>query len=163
MNKTVSRKLGVILLFSIYAVLLYLLSTSVIAVNVFVFYSILITSLGLTYSLIHLEKYPVQPVLVVLTVQFILYLIYKETTNIGNINELMLSIDMIFGGIFVIVGSKIGKAFTSILLPVQKYFHSIGLKFSIPVIAGIIGFLISYFLIKTEIAFILPLPLPLYG
>ena len=157
MNRAVSKVLGLILLFSIYALILFLISTGVI-INIFVFYSTLIVSLGLAYSLIHIKKYPIQLVSVVLIVQFILYLIFREAINIGNINELMLSFDLVFGAIFVIVGPKIGEAFTFVLSPIQKYIYSIGLKFSIPVIAGILCFIISYISIRTEIAFLLPLP-----
>lgn len=104
--------------------------------------------MGLAYSFLYQKNYPVQVILVILVVEFILYQIFgQRTQQIAFVARIYL-INLLLGTVLVIFGSIIGKAVTFILSPVQKIFQSIGLNFSIPVTAGILSFIISFVLLS---------------
>lgn len=159
MNKTVSKLLGLLLLFCMCAGFVIISIPPYIDISMYVLFSILIIGFGFVYSLLHQEQYPIQLVLMVLAVDFILYKMFSSSIDRLNTLGFLLSVNVIFGLVFSIIGSRISKAFSFVLAPIQSYLSSIGIKFSIPVISGILGLIIGYILLKTEIAYIIsPLP-----
>lgn len=159
MNKTVSRLLGLLLLFCMCVGLIIIFTPPYIDISMYVFFPVLIIGFGFVYSLLHQEQYPVQLVLMVLAVNFILYKMFSSNIDRLNTIGFLVSVNIIFGLMFSIIGSRISRAFGFVLEPLQNYLSSIGLKFSIPVISGILGLIVGYILLKTEIAYIIsPLP-----
>lgn len=107
----------------------------------------LIAAMGLAYTVMHQEKYPTKVVSIVYVCEILLFIIYgRDGADVVLVNTLVWLI--ILGVIFTLLGPRLGKAITFILSPIQKYFHSIGLKLSIHVIAGIIGFVITCIFLK---------------
>lgn len=111
-----------------------------------IIYAGFIMAMGLAYTIIHREKYPLKVVLVVLVVEFILLKIFEDDARLWEVRVELIRYSTIAAMVFTLIGPTIGKAFTFILSPLQRYLQSIGLKFDIPVIAGIIGFIIGFIL-----------------
>lgn len=150
MNKIVSIILGILTLISVWY-FFFVVSADVPANNeieILISLCLVTLGMGLAYSFLHRKDYPVQVILVVLVVEFILYQIFGQGTQQITFRANILVINLLLGTVLVIFGSIIGKAVTFILSPVQKIFQSIGLNFSIPVTAGILSFIISFVLLS---------------
>lgn len=146
MNKIVSIILGILTLISVWYFFIIVSADS--EIESLIFLGLLTLGMGLAYSFLHQKDYPVQVILVVLVVEFILYQIFGQGTRRIIFGANIILINLYSGTVLVIFGSIFSKAVTLILSPVQKFFQSIGLNFSIPVTAGILSFIISFVLLS---------------
>lgn len=154
MSKIVSIILGILILsgswivFRIYGDKVYYNSTELLLL-----YAGFIFSVGIAYTVIHQEKYPLSTVLTLLIVQFALLKLFEDSAPSGNIRGQLIMNTIIPAMMFALIGPKLGKAFAFILSPVQKYFSKIGLRFNIPIVTGIIGFVVGCILFGSESLF----------
>lgn len=143
MNKVVSVILGLLILIGSGALLFNMAKG--LAFNDprgILLYFGMIAATGLSYTVIHQERYPVKVVSIVYISTILLLIMFgrdSSGTIIAN-SILLLSVPSL---LFILLGSRLGKAITFILSPIQKYCQKIGLKLSTHVIAGIIGFTIA--------------------
>lgn len=152
MDKTVERIVGLSILIGFWFSFMTIPFSDKISDEVFYLGTLL--GLGLIYSLLHQKKYPVQVILVVIAVEFILKQLEGQGVSRVLFNFLVINVNLYLGTLFAVFGPHIAKVFTSVLSPLQRYFNSIGLKMSIPVIAGILAFIITYFLFVSDIIYI---------
>lgn len=103
----------------------------------------LILGMGLAYTVIHQEKYPTKVVSIVIISQMVLSIIFGGADSWGIVMADLIGSLIILGVIFTLLGPRLGKAITFVLSPIQKYLQSIGVKVSIHVTAGVIGFILA--------------------
>lgn len=97
---------------------------------------IFILLLGVSYSLLHQKNYPTQAVLSVLIVEMLVYLMKHSY----SVEIEIITLNFLVAPFLVIGGNYTEKFFRFILSPIQNFLASIGLNFTIPVIAGILFF-----------------------
>ena len=154
MNRAASIIVGLLILIGIWAGLFVLASSNIDETTQIIFIYSIVLLQGLAYSLLHQKDYPIQVVLVVLVVEYILKRLEGQGVSRVLFDVLVFEVNLILGTIFAIFGPLVAKAFTFTLSPLQRFFNSIGLRMSIPVIAGILAFIISYTLLVTEVIYI---------
>lgn len=108
-------------------------------------------SLPIVYSLLYSKRYPLQRVLVFSVVEFVLYILTVSNTEDILLKAFLLIVNLFLGSFIVLFGGVITKISIKLLSPLQTYFASKNLNFSIPVLEGIISFIIGYFIISTEL------------
>ena len=143
MSRLVSLILGWLILI-ISGVLFMTLNNNMIVgdpLGLFVDFS-LIAVMGWSYSVMYQQKYPIEAVSTVYIVETFLLIIFKDDLGEGFLIESM-TLFIVLGVIFIVLGPKLAKAITISVAPLQKYFQDIGLNLSVPVIVGIIGFAIT--------------------
>ena len=107
----------------------------------------LVTGMGLAYTVMHQEKYPVKVVSIVFISQLIISRMFGGDSWVGVLAD-SVGLLIIPGVIFTLLGPRLGRAITFVLSPIQKYLRSIGVKVSIHIIAGVIGFLLACILLS---------------
>ena len=105
-------------------------------------YFSLIAAIGWAYTVMHQQKYPIKVILIVYISEILLLIMFRGDLG-GLVLTESMSVLIILGVIFVLSGPRLGQAIAISLLPIQKYLQSIGLRLSIHVIVGIIGFLFA--------------------
>lgn len=108
-------------------------------------------SLPIVYSLLYQKRYPTETVLVLSVVEFFLYKFTVFQTDPYPLGVFFYQVNFFLGSIVVLLGGFVDKAATKLLSPIQTYLSSNRLRLSIPVISGIVFFIVGYFLISTEI------------
>ena len=136
MNSKVPRFVGLLLLVLIwYSAFNPLLPESIVE-NPPVHVLLVVLALGLSYSILHKKDYPVQAILTLLIAEYIVYRIkaedYYKTDSWIGFSTLRI------GTLLVLAGERGANFFCFVLSPIQNFLRSIGIKVTIPVIAGIL-------------------------
>ena len=105
-------------------------------------YFSLIAAMGLAYTVMHQQKYPIKVISIVYISEILLLIMFRDDLGGLVLTESMSAL-IILGVIFVLSGPRFGQAIAISLSPLQKYLQSIGLRLSIHVIVGILGFLFA--------------------
>lgn len=143
MNKLVSYILGLLILVGsgvLFAIIAKELKLGD-AMELPLYFS-LIAAMGWAYAVMHQQKYPIKVISIVYIAEILLLIIFR-----GDLGGLVLTNSMstliILGVVFILSGPRLGQAIAISLFPIQKYLQSIGLRLSIHVIVGIVGFLFA--------------------
>lgn len=154
MNKIVSRIVGLLILIGVWVLFLTpRADTSNDQTDSYIFTYGIVLLWGLVYSLFYQKNYPVQVVLVVFAVELILVRLEGQGVERILFGVFILQINLFLGQIIAICGPLVDKGFTFALSPLQEFLNSIGLRMSIPVIAGIVILIVSYILINLGIIY----------
>ena len=156
-KRLISILLGLLLFFGIWAWFLLSVNRNILylqsrLVRDIVDFLIISFSLPFVYSILYQKKYPMKTVLTFLIVEIILYRLTVSFTDAYRLQFLFYQTNLFLGSVIVLLGGFIEIAVTKLLSPIQSYLDGKNLpKFSIPVLSGIIFFIVGYFLIITEL------------
>ena len=107
---------------------------------------------ALAYSLLHQQRYPIQTLAVVLVVEFLLLAIFGQNSyDRVIVGTYMYGVNMIGGSIFAILGPVMARGFTKVCLPLQTRLRKEGIRLSIPVVAGLIAFIVCFPLLAVRL------------
>lgn len=102
----------------------------------------LIAAMGWAYAVMHQQNYPSKVVSIVYIAEILLLIIFRDDLG-GLVLTQTMSALIILGLVFMLSGPRLGQAIALSLSPIQKYLQSIGLRLSIHVIVGIVGFILA--------------------
>lgn len=137
MNSKVPRILGLLLLLPIWYYASHpILPDKWIIESIPIRVLLIVLALGLSYSILHKQDYPVQAISSLLIAEYILYQLKAEDYYRTEIWIGFLTLRI--GTLLVLAGENGAKFFCFILSPIQNFLRNIGINVTIPVIAGIL-------------------------
>ena len=137
MNSRVPRIIGLFILIPIwYYAFNPIVPEQVIFDNIYIRGTLTISAFGFSYSILHRKDYPVQAILTLLVAEFIVHRLKVEDYH--GTGMWIYSLNLRVGTLLVLAGEYGSKFFCFVLSPIQNFLRSIGIKATIPVIAGIL-------------------------
>ena len=137
MNSKVPRIVGLLLLVPVwYSAFNPIFPDGQLVENVLLHIFLIVLILGLSYSILHRQDYPVQAIVTILIAEFIVYKL--KTENFYRADMWLGVFDLYLGTILVLAGENGAKFFCFILSPIQNFLRNIGINVSIPIIAGVL-------------------------
>lgn len=96
---------------------------------------LIVLALGLSYSILHRQDYPVQAISSLLIAEYILHRLKEDY---DKTDPWIGFLTLYLGILLVLAGEHGARFFCFILSPIQNFLRNIGINVTIPVIAGIL-------------------------